>query len=54
VADGNLDHPVHEVMVAGNLFDLLNNIIAIGSSTHHVHGGGLAPYILVDGISVTS
>jgi PmbA protein len=54
VANGNLDHPVHEVMVAGNLFEVLNNIIAIGSQTHHVHGGGLAPYILVDGISVTS
>lgn len=54
VANGSIDHPVHEVMVAGNIFDVLNNIVAIGSYNHHVHGGGLAPYILVDGISVTS
>lgn len=54
IQDGQLSFPVHEVMVAGNLFDLLKNVVAVGKHNHHVHGGGLAPYLLVDGLSVTS
>jgi PmbA protein len=54
IRGGNLDHPVSEVMVAGNLFDLLKNVVAVGKHSHHVHGGGLAPYLLVDGVSVTA
>ncbi len=53
VEGGQSTYPVHEVMVAGNLFEVLKNVVAIGKNTHHIHGGGLAPYILVDGLSVT-
>ena len=48
VSNGSVDHPVHEVMVAANLFDVLNNVVAIGNHPHHIHGGGLAPYIVDD------
>jgi PmbA protein len=54
IEGGNLSFPVHEVMVAGNIFDLLKNVVAVGKHPHHIYGGGLAPYVLVDGLSVTS
>ena len=46
--------PVQEVMIAGNLFDLLNQIVAVGSEQHSLMGNGLAPYIVVDGVAVTA
>jgi len=54
IENGQRSHPVHEVMVAGNLFEVLKNMIAIGQHPHQVYGGGLAPYMIVDGLSVTS
>lgn len=47
-------YPVHEVMVSGNLFELLKQIKAEGKTQYRLLGGGIAPYLLVDGISVTS
>lgn len=54
IENGSRSHPVTEVMVAGNLFDVVQQILAVGAIQHKLIGGGLAPYILVDGISVTS
>jgi PmbA protein len=54
VENGSRSHPVVEVMVSGNLFEVVEKILAIGSVQHKLIGGGLAPYILVDGLSVTS
>lgn len=46
--------PVSEVMIAGNVFDMMQNIAAAGARTHSVFGGAKAPYLLVDGINVTA
>jgi len=54
ISGGQIAYPVHEVMISGNMFDLIREILAIASSTHHIYGGGVAPYILVDGVSVTA
>lgn len=54
VEKGDRSHPVTEVMVAGNLFDVVKQIVSVGAIQHKLIGGGLAPYILVDGLSVTS
>lgn len=54
IEQGFLSFPVHEAMVSGNLFEILKNVVAIGHHPHHIYGGGLAPYLLVDGLSVSS
>ena len=54
VTNGQRSHAVQEVMVSGNVFELLKQIIAIGSTLHTTLGGSQAPYILVDAVSVTS
>ncbi len=54
VENGQRSHAVQEIMVSGNVFELLKQIIAIGSTLHTNLGGSQAPYILVDGVSVTS
>jgi PmbA protein len=46
--------PVSEVMIAGNVFDMMQRIAAAGRKTHSVFGGAEAPYLLVDGINVTA
>ncbi|MEQ9366566.1 MAG: metallopeptidase TldD-related protein [Leptospirales bacterium] len=45
---------VREIMVQGDSFDLLKNIVAAGDEYHELMGGGRAPYVLVDGLSVTA
>jgi PmbA protein len=54
IENGYRSHPVTEVMIAGNLFDLVKNVIAVGGIQHKLIGGGIAPYVLVDGLSVTA
>ncbi|MBI37970.1 MAG: hypothetical protein CMF59_00100 [Leptospiraceae bacterium] len=46
--------PVKEVMVSGNLFEMLKQIVAGTDRDFEVMGGARAPYLLVDGVSVTS
>lgn len=53
VRDGERVHAVNEVMIAGNAFDLLKQIVAAGDRQHVLMGAGRAPYLLVDGVSVT-
>ena len=45
--------PVKETMIAGNLFEILNAIIAVENRSDVVDGRIRAPHILVDGVSVT-
>lgn len=45
---------VNETMIAGNVFDMLKNIVAVGDQQHDVWGSYLFPAIAVDGISVSS
>lgn len=54
VEGGQRSHAVQEVMVAGNAFDVLKQIVALGTPLHTNIGGSQAPYILVDGVSVTA
>lgn len=54
IENGQYAHPVSEVMVAGNLFDILKQVLAVGDNVHRLMGSGLAPYVLIDGVSVTS
>jgi PmbA protein len=54
VENGERAFPVKEVMVSGNMFDLLNHILLVGSEKIRQMGSFDSPYILVDGISVTS
>lgn len=45
---------VREIMVQGDSFELLKSVIAAGDVKHEMMGGGKAPYVLVDGLSVTA
>jgi PmbA protein len=51
---GVRSHPVTEVMISGHLFDLVKRVVEIGKESHRLGGGGMAPYIIVDGVSVTA
>ncbi len=44
---------VGETMIAGNLFECLNNILAISSVTEDVSGSMRMPWMVVDAVSVT-
>lgn len=54
IRNGEFAHPVQEVMVSGNGFDLLKNIVKMGKDLHSLLGGSQAPYVLVDGMTVTA
>lgn len=45
---------VSETMLAGNLFDCLNRILAVSSVTEEVSGAMQMPWALIDDVSVTS
>ena len=46
--------PVRETMIAGNFFDALQAIVAVGEVSEIADGTVRAPHVLIDGISVTS
>ncbi len=52
--DGERGPAVREIMVQGDSFELLGQVVAAGDTVHEVMGGGRAPYVLVDGLSVTA
>lgn len=54
IENGEFAFPVQEVMIAGNLFDLLKQTQVLGSELFEVMGSSLAPYALVDGVTVTA
>jgi PmbA protein len=51
IVDGEMI-PVTETMIAGNAFDLMNNIVAIGESKNFHNQFRCGP-VLVDGVSVS-
>lgn len=53
IKDGRPAYAVSNVMVQGNLFEALNNIVLVGKERLDVYGS-LQPYILVDGVNVTA
>jgi PmbA protein len=44
---------VGETMIAGNLFECLNNILTVSTITQDVSGSMRMPWMVVDGVSVT-
>ena len=52
--NGEHQHALTETMIAGNFFDLLNNIVALSSATEAYCGQYVAPWVLADGVSVTA
>lgn len=44
---------VAETMIAGNLFETLNSVLAVSSVTEDVSGAMQMPWMVVDGVSVT-
>ncbi|MCB1140058.1 MAG: TldD/PmbA family protein, partial [Leptospiraceae bacterium] len=54
IENGSVAHPVQEIMVAGNLFQLMQQIVAGTNIDFEIMGGSRAPYLVVDGISVTA
>ena len=46
--------PLTETMIAGNFFELLNNIVALGDEQIIFCNQHAAPWMLVDGVSVTA
>ncbi len=51
IEGGEITYPVHEVTVAGNLKDMLNDIVQIGTDVD-MRGNIRAPSILVEGMTV--
>ncbi len=51
---GEHRHPLTETMIAGNFFDMLKNVIAVSDQAEPYCNAYLAPWMLVDGISVTA
>ena len=53
VEDGVRGRPVKETLVAGNAFDLLDRIVAMGSKTHQIVSLA-CPWVLIDGVDITA
>ena len=44
IENGEIQHPVHEITIAGNLKDMFKNIVAIGNDVDHrgnIHTGSI-------------
>lgn len=54
VQHGRITGRVKDVMVAGNAYELLRNIRALGSELKWVGGGVQVPPVMLDGVSVSS
>jgi PmbA protein len=54
VKNGERSGALKEVMISGNMFELLKNIKLIGKKTYRQMGSFDSPYLLIDGVSVTS
>ncbi|MFT4570432.1 MAG: PmbA protein [Hyphomicrobiaceae bacterium] len=46
--------PVREVLIAGNVFDMLNQVSAISTERHLVGATALLPTLRIEGISITA
>jgi PmbA protein len=54
VENGKGKAPLKEVMISGNVFELIKNIKLVGSENFRQMGSFDSPYLLIDGVSVTS
>ena len=54
VISGAERRPVKEVLIAGNVFDLLGNIAAVGRTRRDIGGQALLPCLRVEDVSVTA
>jgi PmbA protein len=52
--NGEHQHPLIETMIAGNVFDLLKNIVNLSSEREAYFNSCLLPWMLVDEVSVTA
>jgi PmbA protein len=52
--NGEYRHPLSETMIAGNAFELLENIVALSDRAEPWCNAYRTPWILVDGVSVTA
>ena len=52
IKDGKLDHPVHEITIAGNFFDLLNQIEGIGNDLDFGPSNIGSPSLFVKSLAV--
>ena len=52
IRNGKIDRPVNQITIAGNFFELLRNIRAVGSDLEFNTGRFSSPTLLVDGLSV--
>ena len=53
VEKGKRTAPVKETLIAGNVFDMLQRVLAVGRERHRVMAT-LCPWVLVDGVDVTA
>jgi PmbA protein len=53
IRDGKDHSSVTETMIAGNMFEIFKQVVALSVETESDSGSFIGPYILVDGISVT-
>jgi PmbA protein len=51
---GEYQHPLAEMMIAGNCFDLLKSMVGLSDSAVPYCNWFVTPWILVDGVSVTA
>ncbi|OZB54411.1 MAG: hypothetical protein B7X43_03335 [Thiomonas sp. 15-63-373] len=51
VEGGKIRYPVQEITIAGNLRDMLRNVVAVGADTH-TYGSKTTGSILIDGMTV--
>ena len=52
VEDGEIRHPIHETMIAGNLAELLKDIRAVGSESVN-YGGHSYPAVAAGGVTIS-
>jgi PmbA protein len=54
VEDGEIVRPVRETLLSGNAFELLHRIVAFSKDAERCMGSSMAPFALIDGVSVTA
>ncbi len=53
IVNGEDQGPVTETMIAGNAFDLANQIVMVSQNLESVGGSFMSPYVVADGVSVS-
>jgi PmbA protein len=54
VENGQIIGRVKDAMVAGNIYETLKNVVALGDTLYPSFGGSWVPPLLCDGVSVTT